>query len=232
MALRLREKELFGSVHCAFWKEQPAYSDILDRIEEQLVYVVPNFVSEGYFTQEVIPRELKLKGEVTKTGSREIVYLPPLGNHSGMKRLVLDRIEEACSAMDLAQVSVLVAGHGTERNPNSIVAIQKKAEEVRQALPELAEVTCAYMDEAPFLSEWQEITSAPNVIIVPHFVAEGLHTLQDIPEMIGVGDDLSESAFPVRKQFGSRTLTYTKASGVDPAMVDFTLDLIHAHCSK
>ena len=29
------------------------------------VYVVPNFISEGYFTQTVVPRELELSGRIT-----------------------------------------------------------------------------------------------------------------------------------------------------------------------
>ncbi|PYJ66190.1 MAG: hypothetical protein DMF38_01245 [Verrucomicrobia bacterium] len=33
------------------------------------VCVVPNFISEGYFTQTVIPRELELNGRVKKRAS-------------------------------------------------------------------------------------------------------------------------------------------------------------------
>ena len=36
-----------------------------DDPEIREVYVVPNFISEGYFTQTVIPRELELKGSLT-----------------------------------------------------------------------------------------------------------------------------------------------------------------------
>ena len=34
------------------------------------VYVVPNFISEGYFTQTVIPRELELDGRTTNAAER------------------------------------------------------------------------------------------------------------------------------------------------------------------
>jgi len=64
-AAEIRRRQVFADVQCCFWKEEPSLRDALflfaDRgIEE--VYVVPNFISEGYFTQTVIPRELELSG--------------------------------------------------------------------------------------------------------------------------------------------------------------------------
>src|ERR1043166_332913 len=67
-AAEIRRRKIFADVGCAFWKEEPSVRDAIfafdpDSIRE--VYVVPNFISEGYFTQTVIPRELELKGPVT-----------------------------------------------------------------------------------------------------------------------------------------------------------------------
>ena len=39
---------------------------VLDTVESDEVYVVPAFISEGYFTQQVIPREFGLEGPVTR----------------------------------------------------------------------------------------------------------------------------------------------------------------------
>ena len=66
LADKIREMGSFGSVHCAFWKEEPSYRQVFPAIEEVTVYLVPNFISEGYFTREVLPRELELDGPVTK----------------------------------------------------------------------------------------------------------------------------------------------------------------------
>src|SRR5947209_12095836 len=73
-----------AEVRCAFWKEEPSLRDALwffgERIEE--VYVVPNFISEGYFTQTVIPRELELAGRITQRASGQIwKYCEPVGNN-------------------------------------------------------------------------------------------------------------------------------------------------------
>src|SRR4029078_899195 len=59
-----RERKIFREIDCCFWSEEPSLRDALlffDEPEIQEVYVVPNFISEGYFTQTVIPRELNLK---------------------------------------------------------------------------------------------------------------------------------------------------------------------------
>ena len=49
------------------------------------VYVVPNFISEGYFTQTVVPRELELDGPITTRSNGQIWrYCEPVGNHSLM----------------------------------------------------------------------------------------------------------------------------------------------------
>ena len=60
----------------------------LESIRE--VYVVPNFISEGYFTQTVVPRELELNGRITKRSNGQIWrYCEPVGNHSLMTELLL-----------------------------------------------------------------------------------------------------------------------------------------------
>ena len=59
-----RARNFRAKSQCAFWKEEPSLRDALflfDDPEIREVYVVPNFISEGYFTQTVIPRELELE---------------------------------------------------------------------------------------------------------------------------------------------------------------------------
>src|SRR3712207_2344560 len=68
-AAEIRRRGLFAEVACCFWKEEPSMRDALLFFESAAikdVYVVPNFISEGYFTQTVIPRELGLDGRVTE----------------------------------------------------------------------------------------------------------------------------------------------------------------------
>src|SRR6185312_2309545 len=65
----IRRQKIFADVECAFWKEEPSLRDALFLFDPKSicqVFVVPNFISEGYFTQTVIPRELDLNGRTTK----------------------------------------------------------------------------------------------------------------------------------------------------------------------
>jgi sirohydrochlorin cobaltochelatase len=69
-AVEIRRRNIFAEVSCAFWKEEPSLRDALSIFPEaREVFVVPNFISEGYFTQTVIPRELELNGRVTTRGN-------------------------------------------------------------------------------------------------------------------------------------------------------------------
>src|SRR2546429_4540877 len=71
-AAEIRRRKIFADVGCAFWKEEPSLRDALflfDPKSISQVCVVPNFISEGYFTQTVIPRELELNGPTTKRPS-------------------------------------------------------------------------------------------------------------------------------------------------------------------
>src|SRR5437762_11952445 len=64
----IRRRSIFGVVECGFWKEEPSLRDALFLFDPESireVFVVPNFISEGYFTQTVIPRELALDGPIT-----------------------------------------------------------------------------------------------------------------------------------------------------------------------
>ena len=61
-AEEIARRGVFGEVHCAFWKEEPSLRQVLHMVDRDDIYVVPNFISEGYFTRTVIPRELELDG--------------------------------------------------------------------------------------------------------------------------------------------------------------------------
>ena len=62
---KIRRRKVLADVGCAFWKEEPSLRDAIFLFDPELireVYVVPNFISEGYFTQTVVPCDLGLNG--------------------------------------------------------------------------------------------------------------------------------------------------------------------------
>ena len=97
-AAEIRRRKILADVECAFWKEEPSLRDALfvfDRESIREVYVVPNFISEGYFTQTVVPRELELNGRITTRSNGQLWrYCEPVGNHPLMTELLLKRARD------------------------------------------------------------------------------------------------------------------------------------------
>ena len=97
-AAEIRRRNIFAEVECAFWKEEPSLRDALFLFDPESireVYVVPNFISEGYFTQTVVPRELELDGPITTRSNGQIWrYCEPVGNHPLMTELLLKRARD------------------------------------------------------------------------------------------------------------------------------------------
>ena len=193
-AAEIRRRKVFNEVACAFWKEEPSLRDaifLFDPESVREVYVVPNFISEGYFTQTVIPRELELNGRITKRSSGQLwKYCEPVGNHSMMTELLLKRAGEVAGDANPAQTTLLIVAHGTDLNENSAVAAKREAEKIR-GFAKYAEVLNVYMEEPPSVSDWKKLTKTPNVVVVPFFVSDGLHSYEDIPVLLGIANERS-----------------------------------------
>jgi sirohydrochlorin cobaltochelatase len=224
----IRRRKVFADVQCAFWKEEPSLRDALFLFDPESireVCVVPNFISEGYFTQTVVPRELELNGRVTKRSNGQTWrYSEPVGNHPLMTELLLKRACEVAPDADPTKTSLLIVAHGTDLNENSAVAAKREAEKIR-ALRKYAAVLNVYMEEPPLVSDWLELTTTPYVIVVPFFVSDGLHSYEDIPLLLGI----AEAASADRSQPGPTTpaTTHGDIFHRNPYRID-TRDLFYA----
>jgi sirohydrochlorin cobaltochelatase len=242
-AAEIRRRKVFADVECAFWKEEPSLRDAIFLFDPGLireVYVVPNFISEGYFTQTVVPRELELNGPITKRSSGQTwKYCEPVGNHPAMTELLLKRAFGIAPGLDSAKTTLLIVAHGTDLNENSAVAAKREAEKIR-ALRKFAEVLNVYMEEPPLISDWRKLTKTRNVVVVPFFISDGLHSYEDIPRLIGIvvaaGVDRGRpgSAPPATArgeifrhnpyQIDGRSLFYAQSIGTDPGFADIIIE--------
>src|SRR6266496_1584580 len=188
-AAKIRRRKIFADVECAFWKEEPSLRDaifLFDPESIREIYVVPNFISEGYFTQTVVPRELELNGRITKRTNGQVwKYCEPVGNHPLMTELLLKRARDIAPDVDPAETSFMIVAHGTDLNENSAVAAKREAEKIR-ALGKYATVLNVYMEEPPLVSDWRKLTKTRNVVVVPFFISDGLHSYEDIPRLLGI----------------------------------------------
>jgi len=234
-AAEIRRRKLFAEVSCAFWKEEPSLRDALFLFDPESireVYVVPNFISEGYFTQTVIPRELELNGRTTKRPSGQMwKYCEPVGNHPMMTDLLLQRARQVARDVDPRKTSLLIVAHGTDLNENSAVAAKREADKIR-ALGKYAAVLNVYMEEPPLVSDWRKLTKTSNVIVVPFFISDGLHSYEDIPRLIGISMTKSGSAAgEVFKRnpynVDGRLLFYAPSIGTDAGFADIIIEQVH-----
>jgi sirohydrochlorin cobaltochelatase len=242
-AAEIRSREIFVDVECAFWKEEPSLRDALFLFDPESireVCVVPNFISEGYFTQTIIPRELELNGQITKRSNGQTwKYCRPVGNHPAVTELLLKRAREVAPGIDPAETSLLIVAHGTDLNENSAVAAKREAEKIR-GLKQFAEVLNVYMEEPPLISDWRKLTKTQNVVVVPFFISDGLHSYEDIPRLIGIvvaaGVDSGRpgSAPPATARgeifrrnpysINGRSLFYAPSIGTDPGFADIIIE--------
>ncbi len=231
-AAEIRKRGLFAEVHVCFWKEEPSMREALFMIDATEVYIVPDFISEGYFTQDVIPRELELDGATTVRDGKTLHYTLPVGVHRSMTDLILRRAKEVAPDAAPEDTTLIITGHGTGLNQNSTKAIRDQADLITGSGAGYKLVTDAYMEEQPFIAEWDRMSETQNVVVVPFFISDGLHSYQDIPVMLGIEAEVGPAASQTevfRKnphKLRGKTLYYSSAIGTEPLLADVILDQI------
>ncbi|MDQ5818314.1 MAG: hypothetical protein M3334_08055 [Actinomycetota bacterium] len=211
-AQHIRETGEFDEVVECFWKEEPSMRHVLDTVESDEVYVVPAFISEGYFTQQVIPRELGLEGPVTRKGSKTVRYAGPLGTFEGMPEVILERTQDLMRGKEVSgRTALVLLGHGTDLNKSSGGVIYLNAGRIRErGSYDLVEV--GFLDQEPEIGEVVANVEAENVILIPVFIAEGWHTRETIPEDLGLTGEVT-----VRED---KTIFYGAPVGTHPSMAN------------
>jgi len=211
-ARRIRDTGGFDEVVECFWKEEPSMRHVLDTVESEDVYVVPAFISEGYFTQQVIPRELGLEGPVTTKGDKTVHYAGPLGTFEGMADVILERTDDLMRGRETSgRTALVLLGHGTDLNKSSGGVIFLNACRIRERrLYDLVEV--GFLDQEPEIGGVVKSVEAENVILIPVFIAEGWHTRETIPEDLGLTGEVT-----VREE---KTIYYGAPVGTHPSMAN------------
>lgn len=247
-AEELRRRGLFADVIECFWKLEPPICGVLRGVWKPRVFVVPVFISEGYFTEEVIPRELGMPAgtervgparvRVWTDGDRRVHYCGPVGTHESMTAVLLARARDVVAASASADagvpeprdVSLFIAGHGTSANENSRVAIERQVERIR-ARGEYACVHPIFMEEEPRIERCYELATTESVVIVPFFISDGLHSYEDIPVMLGESRAEVEARYragrptwnnPTRRQ--DRCAWYAASIGNEPHLADVIVE--------
>mgnify|MGYP000141506399 FL=1 len=237
---RIRATGAFDEVREGFWKEEPSFREVLRTVDSEEVYVVPLFISEGYFTEEVIPRELRLEEwdaeawdsdgtsatHVTLRASdvdKTVHYCGPVGTHDAMSDVIVQRAESVTGDPDVGEgFGLAVVGHGTERNENSAKAVEYHADRIRE-MGRFDQVEALFMDEDPEVDDVTDFFESEDIVVVPLFIADGYHTQEDIPEDMGLTDDYREGWDTPTEVDGHR-IWYSGAVGTEALMADVVLE--------
>lgn len=248
----LRKQGIFADVLEAFWKQEPCIAGVLRGAFTPRVFVVPLFISEGYFTEEVIPRELGFKNgprglervmtRQAPNGSdfkeQTVYYCGPVGTHESITNSLLARARQIIEkhpfprAPKPNEIALFISGHGTGNNENSRKAIERQVELIR-ARGEYAEVHAAFMEEDPRIGDCYQIANARNIVMVPFFISDGLHSYEDIPVMLGEAERIVQKRYkegqptwrnPTEKK--GKLVWYTPSIGNEPHIPEVILERV------
>jgi sirohydrochlorin cobaltochelatase len=237
-AAELRRRNIFAAVREAFWKQDPQVQTVLAELAAPRVFIVPLFISEGYFSDEVIPRELGFASGLSAINSppSTIFYCRPVGTHASMTKVILSRAKAIVEkfpfprAPRLKDITLFIAGHGTEKNGNSRKAIEHQVERLRAANL-YGGVQAVFLEESPRIADCYQLAQTKNLVVVPFFISDGLHTQEDIPVLLGEAGPVVEKRLaagqptwrnPTEKH--GKLVWYSPAIGSEPHLADVVLE--------
>lgn len=241
----LRGRKIFAQVLECFWKIEPSICGVLRGVFAPRVFIVPLFISEGYFTETVIPRELGLRTNeqkdfprVQKRGRQTLFYCGPVGTHDSMTDVLLSRAKDivhrhpGTRPPNAGETALFIAGHGTGNNENSRKTIERQVGLIRTRNL-YAEVHAVFMEEEPRIGDCYGLANALNIVMVPFFISDGLHSYEDIPVMLGEPEPAVRSRFqrgeptwinPTEKN--GKRVWYSASVGGEPHIADVILERV------
>jgi sirohydrochlorin cobaltochelatase len=238
-ATELRRRRCFAKVYEGFWKQEPRVLDVLPKITAPRVFLAPLFMSEGYFSEGVIPRALGFpdagRGEtqrVVRRRSQVLIYCRAIGTHPQMTEVLLARAKGVVQQFPFPraprpkEITLFVAGHGTEQHEDSRAAVERQVDALR-GLTAYAAVHGIFLEEKPLISACYRLARTKNIVLVPFFVSEGMHAREDIPVLLGEPKHLVQQRLrsgqpawrnPCEKQ--GKLVWCAASAGTEPAVAE------------
>ena len=203
------------------------------------------FISDGFFCENIIPAELgftrdsqgNLVRELLESG-RRLSYARAVGSHEAMTGVLLARASEVVAAHPFPvlpkpqEITLFIAGHGTEQDTNSRKSVDRHAEIIR-AKGIYDDVHTVFMDEPPRIAEVFNLARTRCVVVVPFFMSDGLHVTEDIPVMLGEPEHIVRQRLakgqptwrnPTEKR--QKLVWYSRSVGSDPRLKDVILERV------
>ena len=209
-ARRLQRRGIFKEVRAGFWKESPSFQEVFHGLQAREAIVVPWFLTRGYFVEKVLAEQFGSTPipvrVVEPIGSRpEIVQLmrsraQRLAERSftftitfkklwknllGISKSEGDGRWEMGDGFKFEEMSLLLASHGTPLHKGSRVAADGLAEELKKDGYKISRAM--FLEEEPKIADWRQVAAPEGpVMVLPHFLAGGLHGSEDVPGLLGI----------------------------------------------
>jgi sirohydrochlorin cobaltochelatase len=135
-------------------------------------------------------------------------------------------------AIEPSETALFIAGHGTGNNENSRKAIESQVELIR-ARQAYAECHAVFMEEEPRIGDCYKMAGARNIVMVPFFISDGLHSYEDIPMMLGESEEAVRQRLahgqptwrnPTERQ--GKRLWYASSIGTEPLLAEVILERV------
>ena len=241
----LRRRRCFAEVREAFWKQEPRLFEVLESLAVPKVFLVPMFISEGYFSEEVIPEALGFEKDPAgqRTGSQQrgaqmLAYCKPIGTHESMTAVLLARAREVIERFPFPrparpqETTLFIAGHGTSQNENSRQAVENQVKLV--SIQKLyAGVHGVFLEEEPRIPACYQLAQTRNVVMVPFFISDGMHVAEDIPVLLGEPERIvrerQKSGQPTWRnptEKHGKLVWYSSSVGTNPLIAQVILDRV------
>jgi sirohydrochlorin cobaltochelatase len=236
----LRRRGIFREVRESFWKQDPQVQKVLAEVSARRIFIAPMFISDGYFASQVIPGELGFPSvpSVIRRAQSILFYCEPVGSHDSMTKVILSRAGGVVKqypfprAPKSLETTLYIAGHGTERNKKSREAVERQVAILRTQNV-FAAVYPAFIEEPPFIKGCVTTAATKYCVVVPFFISDGLHAVEDIPVLLGEPENIVKQRLaagqptwrnPTEKD--GKLVWYSPAVGTEPLMADVILERV------
>ena len=209
-ARRLQRRGIFKEVRAGFWKESPSFQEVFHGLQAREAIVVPWFLTRGYFVEKVLAEQFSNTPVPTRIsdpiGARaEIVDLVraraerlaraqfkfkfkfkrAIEGLLGIARPEEDGRWEMGDGFKFEEMSLLLASHGTPLHKGSRLAADGLAEELKKDGYKISRAM--FLEEEPKIADWRQVAAPEGpVMVLPHFLAGGLHGSEDVPGLLGI----------------------------------------------
>jgi sirohydrochlorin cobaltochelatase len=184
-AITLRQSHRFGNVLTHFVQK----GRNLPALPEGEIFLLPFFMSNGFFVQKRIPDLFDLIDFERHDANRTIFQCDALGIDPELSEILETMGQQTCVRQSVAasKTAVILVAHGSQKNNASRQAAEKQAEALGKR-SRFASVSTAFLEENPSLTDQLKVLapSSELVILLGLFSAEGPHAMEDVPGEIEV----------------------------------------------